>query len=40
MGYPFDRLPRAGVTSLATFLTPNMRVQEVKIVFDNRKPNN
>ncbi|BET00231.1 Phenoloxidase subunit 2 [Nesidiocoris tenuis] len=35
MGYPFDRQPRAGVQSLQQFLTPNMRVQDVKIRFRN-----
>jgi len=33
MGFPFDRLSRAGVDKLSSFLTPNMRVQEVKILF-------
>lgn len=34
MGYPFDRLPRQGVVTLAQFLTPNMGVRDVKIRFD------
>lgn len=33
MGYPFDRVGRKGVTTLASFLTPNMAVTEVKITF-------
>ncbi|KAK4878034.1 hypothetical protein RN001_010540 [Aquatica leii] len=36
MGYPFDRLPRDGVSTLQQFLTPNMRVQNVTIKFNNR----
>lgn len=36
MGYPFDRLPREGSENLVNFLTPNMRLQDVKIVFNNR----
>ena len=36
MGYPFDRSPRTGVTTLQQFLTPNMRVTNVKIRFFNR----
>ncbi|KAJ8948074.1 hypothetical protein NQ318_008425 [Aromia moschata] len=36
MGYPFDREPRQGVTSLQAFLTPNMRVQDVAIKFTNK----
>jgi tyrosinase len=32
MGYPFDRMPRAGADNLATFLTPNMAVQQCVIV--------
>lgn len=31
MGYPFDRLPRSGSDSLASFLTPNMGVAECTI---------
>ncbi|GLH09004.1 Phenoloxidase subunit 1 [Gryllus bimaculatus] len=31
MGYPFDRLPRAGVTTLPEFLLPNMMVTPVVI---------
>ncbi|KAK5638831.1 hypothetical protein RI129_013126 [Pyrocoelia pectoralis] len=36
MGYPFDRAPRDGVSTLQQFLTPNMRVQPVTIRFTNR----
>lgn len=36
MGYPFDRLPRAGVSKLEQFLTPNMFVQKVDIKFDSK----
>ncbi|KAK5640166.1 hypothetical protein RI129_010977 [Pyrocoelia pectoralis] len=36
MGYPFDRAPRDGVSTLQQFLTPNMRVQDVSIVHQNR----
>jgi tyrosinase len=36
MGYPFDRLPRAGADNLASFLTPNMRSQDCAIVFNDR----
>lgn len=36
MGYPFDRLGRAGSDRLAAFLTPNMVVQDVSIVHTNR----
>ncbi|XP_030760912.1 phenoloxidase 1-like [Sitophilus oryzae] len=36
MGYPFDRMPRDGVDTLQQFLTPNMRVQDISIVFENR----
>lgn len=36
MGYPFDRLPRAGVGILSQFLTPNMRTQDVQIRFTDR----
>ncbi|CAG9765318.1 unnamed protein product [Ceutorhynchus assimilis] len=36
MGYPFDRMPRNGVGTLQQFLTPNMRVQDVSIRFENR----
>lgn len=32
MGYPFDRVPRSGVDSLNNFLTPNMNIQDVRIV--------
>ncbi|XP_016922311.1 phenoloxidase 1 [Apis cerana] len=33
MGYPFDRQPRAGVETLAQFLTGNMAVTEVTVRF-------
>ncbi|XP_068086719.1 phenoloxidase 1 [Anabrus simplex] len=33
MGYPFDRLPRAGVGTLQQFLTPNMNFTDVSIFF-------
>lgn len=36
MGYPFDRVNRAGADSLATFLTPNMRTQDCTITFSDR----
>ncbi|XP_071447876.1 phenoloxidase 2-like [Hetaerina americana] len=36
MGYPFDRVPRGGVDTLQQFLTPNMAVTDVRIVFSNR----
>lgn len=36
MGYPFDRLPRPGADTLGAFLTPNMRVQDCAIVFNDR----
>ena len=36
MGYPFDRLPRKGVDTLQEFLTPNMKVQDVTIKFNDR----
>lgn len=32
MGYPFDRLPRTGSDTLTSFLTPNMRLQDVRVV--------
>jgi hypothetical protein len=37
MGYPFDRFPAQGVNSLSQFLTPNMRVQDVNIVLNDRR---
>ncbi|XP_059480269.1 phenoloxidase 1-like isoform X2 [Neocloeon triangulifer] len=44
MGYPFDRLPRNGAVTLQTFLTGNMRAQDVTIRFNDRivdnTPNN
>lgn len=33
MGYPFDRQPRAGVETLAQFLTGNMAVTEINVRF-------
>lgn len=36
MGYPFDRSPRAGVDTMAAFLTPNMRIQDMAIAFNDR----
>ena len=36
MGYPFDRLPRAGSDRLAQFLLPNMNVTRVSIVHTDR----
>lgn len=36
MGYPFDRMPRTGVDTLQDFLTPNMRVIDCSITFNNR----
>nr|CAH7714652.1 unnamed protein product [Callosobruchus chinensis] len=36
MGYPFDRQPRDRVDTLQQFLTPNMRVQDCTITFNNR----
>lgn len=42
MGYPFDRRPRDGVSTLPQFLTPNMRVADVTIRHTNsilRRPN-
>ncbi|XP_072377116.1 phenoloxidase 1-like [Diabrotica undecimpunctata] len=35
MGYPFDRPPRKGVDTLKNFLTPNMKVTDVVIQFNN-----
>ena len=36
MGYPFDRNGRTGTKDLASFLTPNMRAQEITIKFTDR----
>ena len=36
MGYPFDRLNRQGADTLAQFITPNMRTQDVTITFTDR----
>lgn len=33
MGYPFDRNPRSGVSTLKEFITPNMKVETMKIKF-------
>lgn len=37
MGFPFDRVARKGVSSLSSFLTPNMRVLPVTITFTDRR---
>ena len=34
MGYPFDRLPRAGADRLVNFLLPNMSLVDVVIQHD------
>lgn len=36
MGFPFDRLPRAEAVTLKQFITPNMFVQDIKVVFTER----
>jgi hypothetical protein len=36
MGYPFDRVGRPGVSSMAQFLTPNMGKVDVSIQFNDR----
>jgi tyrosinase len=36
MGFPFDRNGRQGADTIHQFLTPNMRVQDVSIVFTDR----
>lgn len=36
MGYPFDRLPREGVSTLEKFLTSNMRVTNITINFKEK----
>lgn len=36
MGYPFDRNARANARNINEFLTPNMKAQDVSIVFNNR----
>lgn len=36
MGYPFDRTPRDGVSTLQDFLTPNMFVKDVTIRFTDK----
>ncbi|XP_054082818.1 phenoloxidase 2-like [Zeugodacus cucurbitae] len=36
MGYPFDRLSRAGADRLVNFLTPNMSIVDVVVRHDNR----
>ncbi|XP_058804269.1 uncharacterized protein LOC131671673 [Phymastichus coffea] len=35
MGFPFDRIARRGVNTMQTFLTPNMRLQQVTVRFSN-----
>lgn len=37
MGFPFDRKVSEENRSLETFLTQNMKTQEIKIVFNDRK---
>lgn len=32
MGFPFDRLPRAGTDRMSNFLTSNMNLSDVTIV--------
>lgn len=36
MGFPFDRMPRDGVNTLAEFLTPNMFAKDITIKFTNK----
>jgi tyrosinase len=36
MGFPFDRNGRQGADTVSKFLTPNMRVQDISIVFTDR----
>lgn len=36
MGYPFDRVPRAGADKLINFLTPNMSIVDVVVSHQNR----
>jgi len=36
MGFPFDRLGRAGVDTLASFMTPNMKTQDVTVIHNDR----
>lgn len=36
MGFPFDRQPRTGANDLRLFMTPNMIIQDVTIVHNNR----
>lgn len=38
MGYPFDRNSRSNARNINEFLTPNMKTQDVSIVFNNREP--
>lgn len=40
MGFPFDRFPATGVDTLAQFITPNMRVQDVTVKFTDRVERN
>lgn len=36
MGYPFDRVPRDGVSTLQEFLTPNMAILNVLVHFNEQ----
>lgn len=36
MGFPFDRVNRPGADTLAAFMTPNMRSQDVQIIHNDR----
>lgn len=36
MGFPFDRMPRDGVNTLAEFLTPNMYATDTTIKFTDK----
>lgn len=36
MGFPFDRVPRHGVKTLKDFMTPNMNVGNVSIIFEDK----
>lgn len=36
MGFPFDRVPRQGVKTLKDFMTPNMNVGNVSIIFEDK----
>jgi tyrosinase len=37
MGFPFDRKFDENIANWGDFLTPNMKIQEIKIVFNDRK---